>query len=104
MLDCIALTHTHEAAHELSITPGRRNHHSEKDSCDSSSLPVTLSAYCPERTWAHTRHGKPMHIFISAGEPSGDLHGSNLIRALLEQQTQVRLSGFGGERILRRAC
>jgi len=37
-----------------------------------------------------------MHIFISAGEPSGDLHGANLARALRELQTDVILEGFGG--------
>ena len=28
-----------------------------------------------------------MRIFLSAGEPSGDIHGANLIRALRELQT-----------------
>lgn len=37
-----------------------------------------------------------MRIFISAGEPSGDLHGANLARALRELQTDVSLAGFGG--------
>jgi lipid-A-disaccharide synthase len=40
-----------------------------------------------------------MHVFISAGEPSGDLHGANLIRSLLQRQADVRISGFGGDRM-----
>lgn len=38
-----------------------------------------------------------MHLFISAGEPSGDLHAANLTRAVLELQPQARIVGFGGE-------
>jgi lipid-A-disaccharide synthase len=41
----------------------------------------------------------PMHVFISAGEPSGDLHGANLIRALQSQHPGIRVTGFGGERM-----
>jgi len=40
-----------------------------------------------------------MHIFLSAGEPSGDLHGANLIRALQERDPEARIVGFGGERM-----
>src|SRR5439155_26903565 len=40
-----------------------------------------------------------MHVFISAGEPSGDLHGANLIRALQARSPGIRISGFGGERM-----
>ena len=37
-----------------------------------------------------------MHLFISAGEPSGDLHGANLIRALRARHPDLRITGFGG--------
>jgi lipid-A-disaccharide synthase len=40
-----------------------------------------------------------MHLFISAGEPSGDLHGANLVRALAARDPSVRVTGFGGPRM-----
>ena len=40
-----------------------------------------------------------MHLFISAGEPSGDLHGANLIRALRDQNPSITITGFGGDRM-----
>src|SRR5262249_31214610 len=40
-----------------------------------------------------------MKLFFSAGEPSGDLHASNLIRALHRCQPEFECIGFGGERM-----
>ena len=40
-----------------------------------------------------------MKLFFSAGEPSGDLHGSNLIRALCKQSHNIQIIGFGGPRM-----
>ena len=40
-----------------------------------------------------------MRIFISAGEPSGDLHAANLIRSLRATFPEARFDGFGGERM-----
>lgn len=40
-----------------------------------------------------------MRIFLSAGEPSGDLHGANLIRALRRRYPGIDCVGFGGERM-----
>ncbi|MEM5788158.1 MAG: lipid-A-disaccharide synthase [Syntrophobacteraceae bacterium] len=37
-----------------------------------------------------------MHIFLSAGEASGDLHASNLARAIMTASPGVRLSCLGG--------
>lgn len=42
--------------------------------------------------------GAPV-IFISAGEPSGDLHGAGLARALRQRIPGVRLIGLGGDRM-----
>lgn len=38
-----------------------------------------------------------MKVYIIAGEASGDLHGSNLIRALLEQNPAVQCRVWGGD-------
>src|SRR5262245_40328353 len=45
-----------------------------------------------------------MHLFISAGEPSGDLHGSNLIYALRRLEPDLRCTGFGGDRMEAAGC
>jgi lipid-A-disaccharide synthase len=41
-----------------------------------------------------------VHVFISAGEPSGDLHGSNLIGSLKQLDSTITFSGLGGERMI----
>lgn len=38
-------------------------------------------------------------IFIIAGENSGDLHGSNLVRELLKMDPALRISGIGGNQL-----
>ncbi len=38
-------------------------------------------------------------IFLSAGEPSGDLHGAPLVRALRERVPDARIVGLGGRRM-----
>jgi lipid-A-disaccharide synthase len=43
--------------------------------------------------------GDAPSIFISAGEPSGDLHGAGLARALRERLPGARLIGLGGARM-----
>ena len=45
-----------------------------------------------------------MRIFVSAGEPSGDLHGSNFIRALHRLDENVECVGFGGDRMTEAGC
>ncbi|MFL5327875.1 MAG: lipid-A-disaccharide synthase [Gemmataceae bacterium] len=40
-----------------------------------------------------------MRIFISAGEPSGDLHGANLARSLRAVMPNVELFGLGGSKM-----
>ncbi len=38
-----------------------------------------------------------MQFFLSAGEPSGDLHGANLARELRLRRPDIELVGFGGD-------
>lgn len=45
-----------------------------------------------------------MKIFFSVGEPSGDLHGANLIRALKTRRGEVDCVGFGGPRMEQAGC
>lgn len=45
-----------------------------------------------------------MRIFLSAGEPSGDIHGANLIHALRRLRPDVECAGFGGERMEQAGC
>jgi lipid-A-disaccharide synthase len=40
-----------------------------------------------------------MHIFISAGEPSGELHGANLAKALFHLDPGAKIVGLGGDRM-----
>lgn len=42
---------------------------------------------------------RPWNIFFSVGEPSGDLHGENLVRMLQERQPGLHAVGFGGPRM-----
>ena len=37
-----------------------------------------------------------MKVFLSAGEPSGDVHGSNLIRAIRARQPDAQITALGG--------
>jgi lipid-A-disaccharide synthase len=43
-------------------------------------------------------------IFLSAAEASGDLHASNLIRAIRRRQPQVRFVGLAGPRMAEAGC
>jgi lipid-A-disaccharide synthase len=45
-----------------------------------------------------------MRLFLSAGEPSGDLHGANLIRCLRERVPDLDVVGFGGELMAKAGC
>jgi lipid-A-disaccharide synthase len=45
-----------------------------------------------------------MTIFFSVGEPSGDLHGANLIRDLRRQSSGCRFVGYGGPRMAAAGC
>ena len=45
-----------------------------------------------------------MKIFFSAGEPSGDLHGANLIRELRRQRPDFEAVGYGGPEMAAAGC
>src|SRR5262245_1306898 len=45
-----------------------------------------------------------MRLFISAGEPSGDLHGSNLITQLRQREPSIDIAGLGGDRMAAAGC
>lgn len=45
-----------------------------------------------------------MEIFFSVGEPSGDLHGANLIRALRSRRPDIRCVGYGGPKMAEAGC
>lgn len=53
---------------------------------------------------AHPQARMPMRIFLSAGEPSGDLHGANLLRALRRRWPDAQCMGYGGERMAAAGC
>ncbi len=45
-----------------------------------------------------------MKYFVIAGEPSGDLHASNLLRALKEQDADANFMGLGGDLMQQQGC
>jgi lipid-A-disaccharide synthase len=47
---------------------------------------------------------RPERIFISAAEASGDLHGSNLIKAVREMRPSAEFLGFGGPKMADAGC
>ena len=45
-----------------------------------------------------------MKYFIIAGEASGDLHASNLMKALREKDAQASFVGLGGDKMRAEGC
>lgn len=45
-----------------------------------------------------------MRLFISAGEPSGDLHGGNLVRSLRRLVPDFESAGLGGDQMTEAGC
>jgi lipid-A-disaccharide synthase len=45
-----------------------------------------------------------MRVFVSAGEPSGDVHGANLVHSLKRLRPDLAIDGFGGERMRAAGC
>ncbi|MHC1743760.1 MAG: lipid-A-disaccharide synthase [Syntrophobacteraceae bacterium] len=42
---------------------------------------------------------RPLQVFLSAGEASGDLHGAELVHALLAMEPEARITCLGGVRL-----
>jgi len=51
---------------------------------------------CPERKQGNRTFKK---ILIVAGEASGDLHGSNLVKAMLSRDSSLKFYGIGGNKL-----
>jgi len=45
-----------------------------------------------------------MEIFLSVGEPSGDLHGANLMGEMQRRSPELTFSGLGGPRMAQAGC
>ncbi len=56
----------------------------------------------PERIYMPS--SKPLKIFFSVGEPSGDLHGANLIRELRNRCDGIEVVGYGGPKMEAAGC
>jgi lipid-A-disaccharide synthase len=52
-----------------------------------------------QRKRSRRMNDKPLHLFISVGEESADLHASLLCRELRKQRPDINLFGFGGEKM-----
>ncbi|MHB1037957.1 MAG: lipid-A-disaccharide synthase [Pirellulales bacterium] len=52
----------------------------------------------------HADGPKRLTIFFSVGEPSGDLHGANLIRELRRRRGDIEAVGYGGPRMAAAGC
>ena len=50
------------------------------------------------------QQSKPLTIFFSVGEPSGDLHGANLIRQLQARCPGLQAVGYGGPKMAEAGC
>ena len=47
---------------------------------------------------------KPLHVFLCAGEASGDMHAASVMRALKQQVQGVRISGVAGQAMRDEGC
>ena len=41
-----------------------------------------------------------MKFYIISGETSGDLHGANLVKEMMNKNPKLQLRGFGGDRMI----
>jgi lipid-A-disaccharide synthase len=47
---------------------------------------------------------RPLTVFFSVGEPSGDVHGANLIRELRRRRDDIDVVGYGGPEMAKAGC
>lgn len=57
-----------------------------------------------EQQAASPEQKRPLRVFFSAGEPSGDIHGANLIRDMKEYHPNVEAVGYGGPEMKAAGC
>ena len=64
-----------------------------------------MRAYCAKISeGTDMPQSRPYRIFFSAGEPSGDLHGANLIRQLKSRCPNLEAVGYGGPKMAEAGC
>src|SRR5262249_41876245 len=63
-----------------------------------------LAGFNPCRSLHQFGQGCRMQIFLSAGEPSGDVHGANLVRQLHRLHPSIECVGFGGKGMEAAGC
>src|SRR3954454_9241474 len=63
------------------------------------SIPGKVQSSQAESVSPARMRAQTMRIFVSAGEPSGDLHAANLIHALRRRRPEATFVGFGGGRM-----
>ena len=52
---------------------------------------------CPKNLQLWTHKLSDLKYYIIAGEKSGDLHGSNLVKSIRQEDSQAQIRGIGGE-------
>lgn len=58
----------------------------------------------PIRTERPMTEQRPIRLFFSAGEPSGDQHAAELIRALRQRSPSIEITGYGGPHMEKAGC
>ncbi|MBF0203280.1 MAG: lipid-A-disaccharide synthase [Desulfamplus sp.] len=62
---------------------------------------MTIRKILQKSDGSKTMTAEQNHIMIIAGEPSGDLHGANLIKALRYKNPDLIITGIGGDLMLK---
>ena len=67
-------------------------------------MPEMRATFVNSVTSDHDPSQTGLRVFISAAEPSADLHGASLIRAVHELDPEVRFAGIAGPHMQRAGC